>query len=67
MITSYFGKTPYQKENTVRNNYPYLIELDFDYVKSLDEQLGFLYYGYYLDDFFAMFIHCFNKSIYFFI
>lgn len=54
MITSYFGKTPYQKENTVRNNYPYLIELDFDYVKSLDEQLGFLYYGYYLDDFFEM-------------
>ncbi len=54
MITSYFGVTPHQKANTVRNNYPYLIDLDFEYVKSLDEQLGFLYCGYYLDDFFDM-------------
>ena len=52
MITSYFGKTPHQKTNTVRNKYPYLIELDFNYVKSLDEELGLLPYGNYLDDFF---------------
>ena len=49
--TNFFGEISDTKTD-IRKRYPNLIDLSFEYVKSIDNKLGLLYEGHYMDYFF---------------
>lgn len=51
--SNFFGVTPV-KYNNVANEFPFLIDLPFAYVQSIDRDLHLNFQGYYMDTFFDM-------------